>query len=320
MEEFYKKKIIRDFLALFSESKWKNLSILLIEYAILTLRKNYQVSSLSLEDIEEFVNDMIEEEERKKKKNFKKLNNNQNNISNNKSIQTSHLNSSNNRPSSNWRKGETKTIFDVENNNNNKNNNQILNNINTESLNNDSIMTRMSKVKMIDEILYPKQNKFTNYKKDNIFNDNNNKKQNYKTTYNNTYTKKLIETPNKNSNTNIRYKRNLSNSSSSSNLKFKSGLQMLKMGNNINNNRATSSNKNLRNNSRKNSFSNNNRKNYNFVPSKIKAQVEADKKIYEMLKKNKKREEKKELEDYESSITYKKSENMSFEDELSSFM
>ena len=121
-----------------------------------------------------------------------------------------------------------------------------------------------------------------------------------------------------NSNTNIRYKRNLSNSSSSSNLKFKSGLQMLKMGNN--NNRATSSNKNLRNNSRKNSFSNNNRKNYNFVPSKIKAQVEADKKIYEMLKKNKKREEKKELEDYESSITYKKSENMSFEDELSSFM
>ena len=316
MEEFYKKKIIRDFLALFSESKWKNLSILLIEYAILTLRKNYQVSSLSLEDIEEFVNDMIEEEERKKKKNFKKLNNNQNNISNNKSIQTSHLNSSNNRPSSNWRKGETKTIFDVENNNNNKNNNQILNNINTESLNNDSIMTRMSKVKMIDEILYPKQNKFTNYKKDNIFNDNNNKKQNYKTTYNNTYTKKLIETPNNN----IKYRRNLSNSSSSSNLKFKSGLQMLKMGNNINNNRATSSNKNLRNNSRKNSFSNNNRKNYNFVPSKIKAQVEADKKIYEMLKKNKKKEEKKELEDYESSITYKKSENMSFEDELSSFM
>ena len=293
MEEFYKKKIIRDFLALFSESKWKNLSILLIEYAILTLRKNYQVSSLSLEDIEEFVNDMIEEEERKKKKNFKKLNNNQNNISNNKSIQTSHLNSSNNRPSSNWRKGETKTIFDVENNNNNKNNNQILNNINTESLNNDSIMTRMSKVKMIDEILYPKQNKFTNYKKDNIFNDNNNKKQNYKTTYNNTYTKKLIETPNKKNNTNIRYKRNLSNSSSSSNLKFKSGLQMLKMGNNINNNRATSSNKNLRNNSRKNSFSNNNRKNYNFVPSKIKAQVEADKKIYEMLKKIRKEKKKK---------------------------
>ena len=90
---------------------------------------------------------------------------------------------------------------------------------------------------------------------------------------------------------------------------------MLKMGNN--NNRATSSNKNLTSNSRRNSFSNN-KKNYNFVPSKIKAQVEADKKIYEMLKKNKKRE--KELEEYESSITYKKSENMSFEDELSSFM
>ena len=310
MEEFYKKKIIRDFLSLFSESKWKNLSILLIEYAILTLRKNYQVSSLSLEDIEELVNDMIEEEERNKKKNLKKINNNQNNNSNNKSIQTSHLNSSNNRPSSNWRKGETKTIFDVDNNNIN---NPIGKNINIENSNDISLMTRMSKVKMIDEILYPKQNKFPNNKKDNnIFNNNNLKKPNYKTTYNNTYTKKLIETPNNN----IKYRRNLSNSSSSSNLKFKSGLQMLKMGNN--NNRAISSNKNLRNNSRRNSYSNN-RKNYNFVPSKIKAQVEADKKIYEMLKKNQKNE-KKELGEYESSITYKKSENMSFEDELSSFM
>ncbi len=310
MEEFYKKKIIRDFLSLFSESKWKNLSILLIEYAILTLRKNYQVSSLSLEDIEELVNDMIEEEERNKKKNLKKINNNQNNNSNNKSIQTSHLNSSNNRPSSNWRKGETKTIFDVDNNNIN---NPIGKNINIENSNDISLMTRMSKVKMIDEILYPKQNKFLNNKKDNnLFNNNNLKKPNYKTTYNNTYTKKLIETPNNN----IKYKRNLSNSSSSSNLKFKSGLQMLKMGNN--NNRAISSNKNLRNNSRRNSYSNN-RKNYNFVPSKIKAQVEADKKIYEMLKKNQKNE-KKELGEYESSITYKKSENMSFEDELSSFM
>ena len=310
MEEFYKKKIIRDFLSLFSESKWKNLSILLIEYAILTLRKNYQVSSLSLEDIEELVNDMIEEEERNKKKILKKINNNQNNNSNNKSIQTSHLNSSNNRPSSNWRKGETKTIFDVDNNNIN---NPIGKNINIENSNDISLMTRMSKVKMIDEILYPKQNKFPNNKKDNnIFNNNNLKKPNYKTTYNNTYTKKLIETPNNN----IKYRRNLSNSSSSSNLKFKSGLQMLKMGNN--NNRAISSNKNLRNNSRRNSYSNN-RKNYNFVPSKIKAQVEADKKIYEMLKKNQKNE-KKELGEYESSITYKKSENMSFEDELSSFM
>ena len=253
---------------------------------------------------------MIEEEERNKKKNLKKINSNQNNNSNNKSIQTSHLNSSNNRPSSNWRKGETKTIFDVDNNNIN---NPIGKNINIENSNDISLMTRMSKVKMIDEILYPKQNKFPNNKKDNnLFNNNNLKKPNYKTTYNNTYTKKLIETPNNN----IKYRRNLSNSSSSSNLKFKSGLQMLKMGNN--NNRAISSNKNLRNNSRRNSYSNN-RKNYNFVPSKIKAQVEADKKIYEMLKKNQKNE-KKELGEYESSITYKKSENMSFEDELSSFM
>ena len=56
MEEFYKKKIIRDFLTLFSESKWKNLCILCMEYGVLTLKQKYQVSSLSMEDIEEFVN------------------------------------------------------------------------------------------------------------------------------------------------------------------------------------------------------------------------------------------------------------------------
>ena len=45
MEEFYKKKIIRDFLTLFSESKWKNLCILCIEYGILMLKQKYQISS-----------------------------------------------------------------------------------------------------------------------------------------------------------------------------------------------------------------------------------------------------------------------------------
>ena len=71
MEEFYKKKIIRDFLTLFSESKWKNLCILCMEYGILMLKQKYQVSSLSMEDIEEFVNDLIEEETIKNQKNLK---------------------------------------------------------------------------------------------------------------------------------------------------------------------------------------------------------------------------------------------------------
>ena len=37
-KEFYKKKIIRDFLTLFSESKWKNLCILCMEYGVLMLK------------------------------------------------------------------------------------------------------------------------------------------------------------------------------------------------------------------------------------------------------------------------------------------
>ena len=70
MEEFYKKKVIRDFLSLFSESKWKNLCILCLEYGILTLKKNYQISSLSMEDIDQFVDDLIEEDAKKQKKNL----------------------------------------------------------------------------------------------------------------------------------------------------------------------------------------------------------------------------------------------------------
>ena len=73
MEEFYKKKVIRDFLSLFSESKWKNLCILCLEYGILTLKKNYQISSLSMEDIDQFVDDLIEEDAKKQKKNLRKF-------------------------------------------------------------------------------------------------------------------------------------------------------------------------------------------------------------------------------------------------------
>ena len=162
-----------------------------------------------------------------------------------------------------------------------------------------------------DDKLYPKKNKITYPKESDIFQTSStkNKKRdakNYTSTYNNTYC---------NTNSNIKrnrapstQNRKLNTSSSNSTMKFSSGLQMLKM-------RAPS-----KRNANGRSTSANRRTEGNFrnVSSKIKSQVEADRKIYEMLK-NKKREEKKTFEDRESSITYRKSE-MSFEEGFSSLV
>ena len=292
MEEFYKKKVIRDFLSLFSESKWKNLCILCLEYGILTLKKNYQISSLSMEDIDQFVDDLIEEDAKKQKKNLRKFDITKQNTSNH-----SNITSYNNKASSNWRQGETKSIFD--------NDEQDL-----EVSNDVSVASKVAKEKLLDEILYPKKNKITYPKESDIFQTSStkNKKRdakNYTSTYNNTYC---------NTNSNIKrnrapstQNRKLNTSSSNSTMKFSSGLQMLKM-------RAPS-----KRNANGRSTSANRRTEGNFrnVSSKIKSQVEADRKIYEMLK-NKKREEKKTFEDRESSITYRKSE-MSFEEGFSEF-
>ena len=342
MEEFYKKKIIRDFLTLFSESKWKNLCILCMEYGVLTLKQKYQVSSLSMEDIEEFVNDLIEEESKKNQKNLKKLrqglisntnfNYNNNNINSNSMANNT---STSFKPSSDWRKGEVKTIFDNEdtnkifninaqeqnfnlNNNNinnyhyrkdNENENIKINNNNnyiepTTVSNEEPAFIKKGKDKLIDDILFPKQNKIVNYRKDNIFNNNIPKKQQlkqYKTSYNESYGNKKKNNINNYSNVNSKYKnyndyynntsftegisfnasKTLKRSSSfSNNTRFKSGLQKLKMTKPLN--------KMNNDDSMNNSFSV--RANYsnkiNNVPSKIKSQVDADKKIYGLLKKN----------------------------------
>ena len=343
MEEFYKKKIIRDFLTLFSESKWKNLCILCMEYGVLTLKQKYQISSLSMEDIEEFVNDLIEEESKKNQKNLKKLrqgiisntnfNYNNNNINSNSMANNT---STSFKPSSDWRKGEVKTIFDNEdtnkifninaqeqnfnlNNNinnyhyrkNNENENIKINNNNnyiepTTVSNEEPAFIKKGKDKLIDDILFPKQNKIVNYRKDNIFNNNMPKNQQikqYKTSYNESYGNKKKSNINNYSNVNSKYKNNndyynntsftegisfnasktLKRSSSfSNNTRFKSGLQKLKMTKPLN--------KNNNDDSMNNSFSV--RANYsnkiNNVPSKIKSQVDADKKIYGLLKKNRK--------------------------------
>ena len=350
MEEFYKKKIIRDFLTLFSESKWKNLCILCMEYGILMLKQKYQVSSLSMEDIEEFVNDLIEEESKKNQKNLKKLRQDivsNTNFNYNNNNQNANNTSTSFKPSSDWRRGEVKTIFDgedtnnfnkINNNNNYVNYNQNINSNNyhytknngnrnnfgvpnnyidpTTFSNDEPAFIKKGKEKLIDDILFPKQNKIVNYRKDNVFNNNLPKKQQikqYKTSYNESYG---VKKNNNFYNTNSRYKTNhnftnnnnnnnnanygdyvnttsftenisfnnskvLKRSSSfSNNNRFKSGLQKLKI------NKPLQGQSN--NDSMNSSFSvrNNYSSKINNIPSKIKSQVEADKKIYGLLKKN----------------------------------
>ena len=344
MEEFYKKKVIRDFLALFSESKWKNLCVLCIEYGILILKKNYQVSSLSMDDIEQFVDDLIQEDARKTKKNLKKFD-----IGNKLQSDTSITSNTNSRPSSNWRKGDTKTIFDGNDNendnvsNNKQSHQQSRDHYSKHSGNSsyyaDTDMSIISrKTKAIDDILYPKQKAAMTYKNDYVFGSGGKKynhKSDYSTTYSNNYNSNKLKKKeytntyhrnnyhrNNSSNRNdYSFSKHLSTSNSNSNMKFSSGLQMLKMRAPS----ATSKHGYTRSNSTKRNINNtvNNITNiyeskYKNISSKIKNQIETDKKIYEMMK-NKKRDDRKTFEDRESSITYRKSE-MSFEEGFSSLV
>ena len=58
IEQLYKKKIIRDFLSLFTENKWKTLISSILEYGILKLKKNYNIASLTADDILNLIEDV----------------------------------------------------------------------------------------------------------------------------------------------------------------------------------------------------------------------------------------------------------------------
>jgi len=58
IEQLYKKKIIRDFLSLFIENKWKSLIASTLEYGIINLKKNYNVASLTADDILNLIEDV----------------------------------------------------------------------------------------------------------------------------------------------------------------------------------------------------------------------------------------------------------------------
>ena len=55
IEHLYKKKVIRDFLSLFIESKWKPLITSILEYGILNLKKTVNIASLSAEELLTFI-------------------------------------------------------------------------------------------------------------------------------------------------------------------------------------------------------------------------------------------------------------------------
>ena len=343
MEEFYKKKSIRDFLSLFSESKWKSLCLLCIEYGILNLKLKYQISSLSLDDIQEYVDELKDQLTKIAKSGKKKLRENNSEmvdkVSQKASTNNKRYASNGFKPSSEWRKGEEKTIFDVDNKeNNNKesesngdigsvmlyNNSQNKGNyhyreqmggeINTyptteNTLELEQMELRKKREKILDDVLYPNQNHYVKneYKVNNNFDKAKIARQ-YRTTYGGDYKKKPEEyyyvdkrynikkpKPFQESLQNNRKKQRKSNknpldssfnssgysklslnrsTSSTQTIRFKSGLQKLKMKIPLVNRRTSSGNK---------SFF---KQNYGGIKSKIKAQIEADRKIYELMKNN----------------------------------
>jgi hypothetical protein len=97
IEEFYKRKLIRDFLSLFSETKWKELLFHLVEYAIIMLKRNHNIATLSLEDIIAILDDLKEEDTRRFRQNMRTLENNRTNYE----VESE-------KPPSDWRKGVNK--------------------------------------------------------------------------------------------------------------------------------------------------------------------------------------------------------------------
>ena len=62
IEVLYKKKIIRDFLSLFTENYWKQLIGYMLEYSIITFKKHHNIASLTPEDIMGIIDKMKKDE------------------------------------------------------------------------------------------------------------------------------------------------------------------------------------------------------------------------------------------------------------------
>jgi len=73
IEEFYKKKVIRDFLSLFNDTKWKELLFLIAEYGIIILKRNHNIAALSIDDLSNIIDELKEADQKNQKKLNKKL-------------------------------------------------------------------------------------------------------------------------------------------------------------------------------------------------------------------------------------------------------
>lgn len=73
----YKKKIIRDFLSLFTENYWKQLIVSIVEYGIINFKKHHNIASLTPEEIIQVVESLKKDENLVDKKKSGGINSNQ---------------------------------------------------------------------------------------------------------------------------------------------------------------------------------------------------------------------------------------------------
>jgi hypothetical protein len=96
IEMLYKKKIIRDFLSLFTENYWKQLISCILEYGIINFKKHHNIASLTPEDIIAVVESLKKEENLVDKKRTNLIISNQiNNLNNANTKNSNKLNSKN---------------------------------------------------------------------------------------------------------------------------------------------------------------------------------------------------------------------------------
>jgi hypothetical protein len=108
IEDLYKKKVIRDYLSLFSENKWKKLIPLTLEHGILNLQNKTNITSLSLDHIyqmNETIRNEIENKNKPEKEHAQHEGRTMTETSNVVRSKSKEI-----RPSSKWRKGDAEVF------------------------------------------------------------------------------------------------------------------------------------------------------------------------------------------------------------------
>jgi hypothetical protein len=108
-EDLLKRKAIRDYLSLFSDTKWKKLIPLTMEFGILNLKERTNVASMSLDNLSMMIHQLKEKFEKKKDKQPKieKEPPQRESRAITETSNKARSKSKENRPSSKWRKGDS---------------------------------------------------------------------------------------------------------------------------------------------------------------------------------------------------------------------